>query len=418
MTTAPKSIPTAVWFAFTTVLLDAVGIGIIFPIMPDLLEDLGVTNLADAALWGGILSAAYALTLFLCAPVIGALSDRFGRRPVLLLAMTAMAIDYLIQGFATTVAVLFVGRVIGGAVGATYSTAMAFVADISSREDRGKNFGLLGAAFGVGFILGPVIGGLTAEYGVRVPFFIAAGLSALNVLFGLFVLPESLPREKRRPFTLAAANPFTALLKAFRFPALSGLVTVWLLFELAGVIYPALWAFWSKFTFGWDARMVGLSLAAYGCIMIISQGWLIRIVIPWIGELRTIWLGAIMNIIVLIGFGFADQGWMVFVLILTVGVADLFGPALQGHIANQVPDDAQGELQGVLASLSSLAALIAPVPFSMIFQTFTKEDAMITLPGAPFLAAAVLLSVALIPLARSLSPEGKSPHKEALTPRH
>lgn len=411
MSSTEKQIPKGVWFAFTTVLLDAVGIGIIFPIMPDLLADLGVTDLGQASVWGGILTATHALMLFLAAPTIGALSDRYGRRPVLLLAMAAMAGDYLIQGFATSIAVLFIGRFIGGIVGSTYSTALAYVADVSTPETRSQNFGLLGAAFGVGFVLGPVLGGLALEWGVRAPFFIAAGLSFLNVLFGLLVLPESLPPEKRRAFSLRSANPLTSLFRAFRLPGLGALVFAWLLFELSGVVYPAMWAFWSKYTFGWDGRMIGISLASYGVMLIIAQGWLIRIVIPRLGEVRTIWLSASVNIVALIGFGLVSEGWMVFVLIALVGGGDLFGPALQGILANRVGDDRQGELQGVLASLSSVAAFIAPYPFSLVFNAFTREDAMITLPGAPFLLAGFLLVMALVVIAGSLSQPGKSPHR-------
>lgn len=390
------------WFAFATVLLDAIGVGIIFPIMPDLLVELGQFSIAEAAFYGGFLATAYAVMQFFCSPIIGNLSDSYGRRPVLLISLAAMAVDYLILGFASTIWVLFLGRILAGIAGATYSTATAYLADVSSREDRAKNFGLVGAAFGVGFVVGPVLGGVFGEVDVRAPFFLAAGLSALNFVFGAFVLPESLPVEKRRPFTMSRANPLGVLLRATTRPILRSGLTGNFIYGVAGFVYPAVWSYFGKERFGWSASTIGLSLAAYGLCVALVKGWLIRHIISLLGEKKTIIFGVWITALAMIGTGLAPTSWFVFLLLPISALGDVVDPALIGVLSGRVPDDEQGELQGVLASSAALESIIAPVIMTGTFTLFADRFSPPYLPGAPFLLAALLVLVAGFPLSRFL----------------
>ena len=384
-------------FVFVTVLIDAMGIGIILPVMPDLIRELTDLTLGGAALWGGYLSFIYALMQFAAGPTLGNLSDRFGRRPVLLLSLFALAVDYLIMGFAPTLWLLFVGRALAGIAGATYATANAFIADISPPHQRAQNFGLLGAGFGVGLVAGPLIGGLAGELGTRAPFFAAAALAFANLAYGALVLPESLAPESRRRFDWRRANPLGAARQIAAMPAVAWLFLAMFLFDLAHHVYPAIWSFYAKEAFAWSNAEVGLSLAFVGVCFAVTQGWLIRFILPRLGEAGTAFWGLVVSIAGLVCFGVITQGWMVYVLIFLTALGAVVTPAMTGLMSSRVPGNAQGELQGALASVLGVALIISPVMMTQTFGYFTGATAPIYLPGAPFLGAAALMALALVP---------------------
>jgi len=382
-------------FAVTTILLDAIGVGLIFPIMPALMLDLGIKNISDAALFGGVLTTVYAAMQFVFMPIFGNLSDRFGRRPVLLLAIATLVVDYIVMGVAANYAVLLIGRVIAGIAGATVSTATAYIADVSRPEDRGKNFGMVGAAFGLGFVLGPALGGMVGEYGVRLPFFLAAGFAGLNFLFGLFFLPESLDPQNRRQFSWERANPFKALKRAILAKELRSLLIIAFCIVLADYVYVSVWSFYGKEKFDWSLSLIGYSLTAYGAGVVLVQGVLIRWMIPKVGEARTIVFGLGVTFLAVVMVAVATETWMVFALMPLVVLGKVAGPALSGVLSKQVPDTDQGDLQGVMGSVASMAAILAPPMFGWLFKVYTT-DGMPYFPGAPFLLAAVIMVVALV----------------------
>ena len=384
-------------FVFVTVLIDAMGIGIILPVMPDLIRELTDLPLGAAALWGGYLSFVYALMQFAFGPTLGNLSDRFGRRPVLLISLFTLAVDYLVMGFAPTLWLLFAGRALAGIAGATYSTANAFMADISPPDRRAQNFGLIGAGFGVGFIAGPVIGGLAAELGTRAPFFFAAALAMVNFAYGALVLPETLAPENRRRFDWRRANPLGAARQIASMPMLAWFFVAMFLFDLAHHSYPAVWSFYTKEAFAWTNAEIGLSLAIVGVSFAVAQGWLIRVVIPRMGEVPTAFWGFVLSIAGLVAFGLATEGWMVYVIIPFTGLGALITPAMTALMSRRVPADAQGELQGALAGVLGVTLIVSPVLMTQIFGHFTSAAAPVYLPGAPFLGAAVLMALALVP---------------------
>ena len=384
-------------FVFVTVLIDAMGIGIILPVMPDLIRELTDLTLGGAALWGGYLSFIYALMQFAAGPTLGNLSDRFGRRPVLLLSLFALAVDYLIMGFAPALWLLFVGRALAGIAGATYATANAFIADISPPHQRAQNFGLLGAGFGVGLVAGPLIGGLVGELGTRAPFFAAAALAFANLAYGALVLPESLAPESRRRFDWRRANPLGAARQIAGMPAVAWLFLAMFLFDLAHHVYPAIWSFYAKEAFAWSNAEVGLSLAFVGVCFAVTQGWLIRFILPRLGEAGTAFWGLVVSIAGLVCFGVITQGWMVYVLIFLTALGAVVTPAMTGLMSSRVPGNAQGELQGALASVLGVALIISPVMMTQTFGYFTGATAPIYLPDAPFLGAAALMALALVP---------------------
>ena len=387
----------AALFVFVTVLIDAMGIGIIIPVMPDLIRDLSDLPLSKAALWGGYLSFVYAFMQFLFGPTVGNLSDRFGRRPVLLVSLAVLTIDYLIMGFAPTLAILFIGRVLAGIAGATHSTAHAYIADISPPEKRAQNFGLISAAFGIGFILGPIVGGLAGELGPRQPFFAAAAVAFVNLVYGYFLVPESLVQEKRRPFSVTRANPLGVARQIRKFPTVAWLFAAVFLYNVAHFVYPAVWSFYTKEALGWTSAEVGLSLAAVGVGFAVVQGWLIRLVLPRLGEAKTAVLGFLVSIAGLVGLAFANVTWLVYSLMPFVALGAMVTPAMTGLMSNRIPDDAQGELQGALTSVAGVTIIISPVLMTQLFGYFAGDQAPFYFPGAPFLAAAVLMSLALIP---------------------
>ena len=384
-------------FVVVTVLIDAMGIGIIMPVMPDLIRELTDLPLGAAALWGGYLSFVYALMQFAFGPTLGNLSDRFGRRPVLLLSLFALAVDYLIMGFAPTLWLLFAGRALAGVAGATYSTANAYMADVSPPDRRAQNFGLIGAGFGVGFVAGPLIGGLAGELGTRAPFFVAAALATINFAYGALVLPETLAPENRRRFDWRRANPFGAARQIAGMPMVAWFFVAMFLFNLAHFAYPAVWSFYTKEAFAWSNAQIGLSLAIVGISFAVAQGWLIRLILPRLGEVGTAFWGFIVSIAGLVLFGLATEGWMVYAIIPFTGLGALITPAMTALMSRRVPADAQGELQGALSGVLGVTLIISPVLMTQIFGYFTSAQAPVYLPGAPFLGAAVLMALALVP---------------------
>ncbi len=387
----------AILFILITLMVDAIGIGIVFPIMPDLMDRVGASDTGQGAFWGGLLMAAYATALFLFGPIVGSISDAVGRRPVLIAALVMLSLDYVIMALADSFWLLLLGRTLAGLAGATYITATAYIADISSPQEKAANFGLIGAAFGIGFVFGPALGGIAAEISITAPFWIAAVLSAGNALFGYFVLPESLSPDKRRAFGKRDLNPLKSIFDAFQLPGLAVPLLCIFVFELANMVYPTLWAFWTREVFDWPTLYIGLSLAAYGVLLALVQGGLMPVLIRWIGDFRTLMLGMIAALIGLIGFGFTTMIAALVFFLLVAALSDLVPALLTAMASNQTDDDRQGVVQGVIASLSSVAAILSPIIMTGLFQASVDGEG-IYLPGAPFLFAAclVLLMMPLI----------------------
>lgn len=399
MATERKS---GVFFILITILIDCVGFGIIIPIMPDLIKELTGGDLSEASRYGGLLLVAYSIMQFISSPILGSLSDKFGRRPILLISLFGLGVDYIFLAFAPTITWLFVGRIFAGICGASITTASAYIADVSEPEKRAQNFGLIGAAFGLGFIVGPVIGGLFAQYGIHVPFMIAAGLSLINWLYGYFILPESLKPENRRHFDWKRANPVGALKQIKRYPALLGLLGSLLILYLAAQATQSIWSYYTIEKFNWDATWVGYSLGFVGITVAIVQGGLIRIIIPKIGNKKSIQLGLILYVIGFAAFSFASEGWMMFAFMVPYALAGITGPAIQGIISKQIPANEQGEIQGIMTGLMSLASIFGPLLMTNLFFYFTAKDAPVHFAGAPFMMAALLTCIAIIICNRSL----------------
>ncbi len=378
-------------FILLTVMIDSMGIGLILPVMPDLIEEIGGLTLAEAAIWGGILTTSFAVMQFLFSPTVGNLSDRFGRRPIMLVALAVMAVDYLVMAIAGTLWLLLAGRIVGGIAAATHSTANAFMADISKPEEKAARFGLVGAAFGVGFVLGPLLGGLLSELGTRAPFFAAAALAAANLAFGYFVMPETVTDRIRRPLDWRRANPFGAFLSVGRLPGVGRLLTMFLLYQVAFMVYPAIWAFFTTARFGWEPGMIGLSLAAFGIAMAAVQGGLIRVILRLLGERRTVVYGLVFNFFAFLSLALVTSGTLALLLIPLTALGAVVTPALQGIMSRTVPDNAQGELQGVITSTASLAMVLSPLLMTQVFARFTAVDAPVYMPGAPFLVSMFLM---------------------------
>ncbi|MBT3700744.1 MAG: TCR/Tet family MFS transporter [Alphaproteobacteria bacterium] len=377
-------------------MLDSMGIGLIMPVMPDLLIDLGGTDLSTAATWGGALAATFSVMQFLCGPTVGSVSDRFGRRPVLLISLMVMSTNYMVMGFAQSVWVMAAARIGAGIASATQSTANAYMADISKPDQKAQNFGLMGAAFGVGFIMGPVAGGFLGELGPRAPFFAAAILGAVNALFGFVVLSETVTDAIRRPFQWRRANPFGAFRYVGRLPGVTRLLIVFFFYNIAFFVYPSVWAYYTQESFGWDATMVGVSLGVFGFSMVVVQGGLIRIIVPRFGEHKTVILGYSITILAFTIYALAWEGWQVFALGPLTALGIIGGPALQGIMSRVANKDQQGELQGVLTSVGAVGAIFSPLIMTNVFGFFTGEDAPIYFPGAPFVFAMALVFIALV----------------------
>lgn len=391
----------AITVVLVTALLDSIGFGIIMPVLPALLMEVTGEGMSAAARYGGWLMFAYAAIQFCLAPVVGNLSDRFGRRPVLLCSLFVLGVDYLIMWWAPTFAWLLLGRVIAGAAASTYSTCNAFIADVSPPEVRAQNFGLMGAAFGLGFIIGPVIGGLLGEFGPRAPFLAAAALSFANLVYGALVLPESLDRSQRRPLDWRRANPTGTLTSLRRYPLVFGMIGAYFLFLLGHHVLPSTWSFFTMEKFDWSPREVGYSLGFVGVLMVLTQAVLLRLLLPKLGARRAGIAGFLCTILAFVGYAVASDGWMIYLFLMVGALQGFASPAMHGIMSVNVPANEQGELQGGLASVSSLTAILAPPLMTQIFATFTGSQAPVYFPGAPYLAAALLSLLALAAFLRA-----------------
>jgi DHA1 family tetracycline resistance protein-like MFS transporter len=400
MATTPASPPprkAAMAFIFVTIFLDVLGIGIIIPILPELVKSFVGGSTSDASRWYGALAATYACMQFLCAPILGALSDRFGRRPVLLGSLFGLGIDYLIQGFAPSIWWLFIGRLLAGVMGASLTTANAYIADISTPENRARNYGLMGVAFGLGFIIGPASGGLLGSIDLRLPFFVSAGLALVNWCYGLFVLPESLDLAHRDAFSWRKANPVGSVAVLRRYPLVAGLGLGFAFITLAQRGLETTWVLYTGHRYGWDERTNGLTLALVGVMAVIVQGGLVRPVVKRFGERRTLVGGLSVAIGSHIAYGLAPHGWMVPLIIVVGSLSGLAGPAIQGLIAGEAPPADQGKIQGALTSIMSFTSILAPLLFvAGTFSYFTSPAAPIQLPGAPFFLGSALAATSML----------------------
>lgn len=392
-------------FILISVVLDSMGIGLIMPVMPDLIQEVEGAGLGTAAVWGGILATIFAAMQFLFGPTIGSVSDRFGRRPVLIISLVVMALDYVLMALAHTIWLLIIARIIGGITAATQSTSAAYMADISKPEEKAANFGLIGAAFGVGFILGPLMGGLLAEYGTRAPFWAAAFLATANAVFGYYVLPETVTDSIRRPFSWQRANPLGAFRNIGSLPGLKRLMLITFVYTIAFFVYPGVWAYYGAERFGWGPGMIGVSLAVFGIGIAVVQGLLIRPIIRRIGERKAVILGLSIDVAAFIALGFVTQGWIALAMTPLTALGSIAGPALQGIMSRTAADNQQGELQGTVSSINAVATIIAPLMVTQTFWYFTHESAPVYLPGAPFLLSAVLTLGCIVVFAQTPRPK-------------
>jgi len=383
-------------FILLTVMINAMGVGLIIPVMPDLIREVTGGDLANAALWGGVLATVFAVMQFLFGPVVGNLSDRFGRRPVLLVSLFAMAADYVIMAVAGTMWLLLLGRVIGGITAATQATATAYMADISEPGKKTQNFGLVGAAFGLGFVIGPLMGGLLGEWGTRAPFWAAAALAGANAALGYVVLGETVTDAIRRPFEWRRANPLGAFRSLRQLPGLGRLFTVFFLYQVAFFVYPAIWAYFGQARFGWNAGMIGLSLCLFGVMMAVVQGGLIRLILARLGPRGTVIYGLVFDIFAFGALAFVTSGTVALILTPLAALGAVITPALQGLMSEVVGDRRQGELQGALTSVGAVAMIVAPMLMTSVFAQFTRGGAPVDFPGAPFLVSLGLIVIALI----------------------
>jgi DHA1 family tetracycline resistance protein-like MFS transporter len=398
----------ALIFIFITLLIDVTGLGIIIPVIPGLIKELTGGSTSDAATYGGWLISSYAVMQFFFAPILGGLSDRFGRRPILLASLFGFGLDYLFVAFAPTIGWLFVGRIIAGILGASFTTAGAYIADISTPENRGQNFGIIGAAFGLGFIVGPVIGGLLGGLGTRIPFMVAAGLALLNWLYGYFILPESLKPENRRRFEWTRANPVGTLIKLFDYPVIAGLFIALALVYISAHAVQSNWSYYTIEKFQWTEALIGISLGVVGVVSAIVQGGLIRIIIPKLGNERSVYFGLGLYAVGLVLYAFASQGWMMYAITVVYCFGGIAGPALQGIMSGVVPPNAQGELQGGFTSMMSITSIFGPLVMNGLFAYFTTSEAPFYFPGAAMLLGAVLTLTASL-LARRTLKANKQP---------
>jgi DHA1 family tetracycline resistance protein-like MFS transporter len=397
----PNNSKLPIFVIFTTVVLDSMGIGIIIPVMPALFAEVtGSEKISDIAIWGGLLASTFALMQFIFGPILGALSDRYGRKPILLLALFVMAAYYLLMGFAQTLWLLFLGRLIGGITAATHATANAYMADISSPEEKAARFGMLGAGFGLGFVLGPLIGGLLGEWGPRAPFFAAAMLAAANGVLCYFVLKESLKTKNRREFMWYRANPIGAILDLRKFEGIYSLLLVFLLFTIGTSIYAAIWPFFTVERFSWSPGMIGISLTIYGVCFAIVQGVLVRPAIKIWGEKKTIIIGFCFEFSAMVTFAFLTDGKILIILIPLASLGVLAQPAIQAILSKSVGDDRQGAIQGVASSLNAIAMVITPITMTWILAVFSDKTAKYYFPGMPFLLSALMVLLCLFIISR------------------
>jgi MFS transporter, DHA1 family, tetracycline resistance protein len=374
-------------FIFITVLIDVIGIGIIIPVLPGLISGLKHCTNSEAAIYGGWLLFAYAIMSFLFAPVMGNLSDRYGRRPVLLLSLLGLALDYVLMAVAPTLGWLFLGRIIAGIMGSSYTVASAYIADVSTPEDRSKNYGMIGAAFGMGFIIGPPVGGLLEQFGSRAPFYAAAILTGLNFIYGYFVVPESLSKENRRSFDIRRANPLGAFKSLRRNPGVLGLAFAMFLVYMAGQSMPSVWNYVTIEKFQWSPKAVGLSLLVVGVLVAIVQGVLIRIINPRLGNKRSIYYGMLLWSAALFLFSIANSSTMMLLVCVPYCLGGIAGPAVQAVMSTKVAPSEQGELQGSMTAIMSVTLFLSPLLMTYLFSSFSAPTAPFYFPGAPFLVA-------------------------------
>lgn len=396
----------ALGFIFVTLVLDILGIGIIIPILPKLVEQLGGGGIEKATHIYGWLAALYSLMQFLCAPLLGSLSDRYGRRPVILGSLFGSGLDYFLLAFAPNLSWFFIGRIIAGITGANFAAATAYIADISPPEKRAGNFGLIGAAFGLGFIVGPLLGGVLGDYGLRVPFFIAGGLTLVNWCYGLFVLPESLAPENRRNFSWSVSNPIGSLYALKKHPVALGLAGSFFLFNLSHQVYPSIWVLYTSYRYEWTAKQTGLSLAIVGVMAAIVQGGLTRVIVKQLGEVKTVLMGMTVMALAYVCYGLAPTGHITYIIIILASLAGVTAPTVQGIISRNVGADEQGGVQGALTSLASITGVIGPPIMTGLFGYFIRADAPFKLPGVSFFFSAALIIVALYLAVLSFSKYG------------
>ena len=388
-------------FIFVTLLLDILGLGLIIPVLPKLIESFTNNNVESASTVYGIMIAVYALMQFVFAPILGSLSDQYGRRPVILISLLGAGLDYLLLAFAPTLSWLFVGRVIAGVTAANITAATAYIVDVSAPEDRAKNFGMLGVAFGLGFIIGPAIGGLLGDIALRLPFLVVAGVTLLNWLYGYFVLPESLKPENRRPFSWQRANPVGSLSGLGRYPIALALSSTIVLASLAQNALQSTWVLYTSYRYGWSPLYVGLSLAVVGLSAAIVQGGLIGKIVAFFGERKSLLIGLAISVVSFVLYGLAPMGWMLYIIPFLGAFGSISGPSAQSIITQNVADNEQGAIQGALTSLNSLTGVIGPLIATNVFRYFISDSAPVQLPGAAFFIGALFLLVALWLAART-----------------
>lgn len=386
--------PAAVRFIFVTILLDAAGLGVLIPVLPDVLRRFS-TDPTFVSEWFGWFIGAYAFMQFAASPVLGTLSDRYGRRPVLLGSLLGAAIDYLFMAFAPTLPLLFLGRAISGLTGASMTVASSYMADVSDDANRSANFGMIGAGWGLGFIIGPMLGGLLGSWGPTAPFLAAAALNMVNFVYGLLVLPESLPPQRRRRASAREMNPLAAILRVLSPSSFVAFIWVYFLVFLAGQIHPVNWTLYTQTKFGWTAWQVGLSLSFVGVMIAVAQGGLTRVIVPRLGEARALTFGLCVYAASFALFALAPRGWMMYAIVVFFSLGGVTMPSLQSILAKHVPADRQGELQGSLVSLGALGSILAPLLYTRLFLHFTRPEAPVYFPGAAYLGASAVSALAL-----------------------
>jgi DHA1 family tetracycline resistance protein-like MFS transporter len=389
-----KAKKTALLFIFITILVDVIGIGIILPIIPELIMELTGEGNHMAIIYGMWLTTAFAGMQFLFSPVLGEISDKYGRRPILLLALLGLSIDYLIHAWAPTITWLFLGRFLAGITGASFTVASAYIADISTKEEKAKNFGLIGAAFGIGFIIGPGIGGFFGEIDIRLPFYIAAGLTFANFLFGWFFVPESLIPENRRKINIMKMIPGVSLVALRNYKGLLLLISAFFLANLAGQALPSTWSYYGIERYDWNPRQIGISLMVVGLLVAIVQGFLVGVLVKKFGKRKVITFGFLLWTVGMFLFSFATEPWMLYAFLIPYALGGIAGPTVQGVISNQVPDNEQGILQGSITGLVSITAILGQLIFSPVFYYFVRPEGDVYFPGAPYVLAALFLLAA------------------------
>jgi MFS transporter, DHA1 family, tetracycline resistance protein len=397
----------ALAFIFVTVVLDVLALGIIIPVLPRLVEDFLQGNTARAAEVYGLFGTTWAFMQFVCSPLLGAVSDRFGRRPVVLASNFGLGFDYILTALAPNLSWLFIARVISGITGASFTTAFAYVADVTPPEKRAGSFGAIGAAWGLGFVLGPAVGGILGGINPRLPFWVAAALTLLNALYGLFILPESLPPDRRQPFSWKRANPLGSLRLLRSHHELLGLASVNFLYYLAHQVLPSVFVLYAGYRYGWTATTVGLTLAVVGIGNIVVQGGLVRVIVPRIGERRSMLAGLLFGTAGFLIYGLAKAGWLIFAGVPVFAFIGLFGPASQGIMSRRVSPSEQGQLQGANSSVMGITGMIGPGLFTLTFAAFIGRYSDVHLPGAPFLLAALLMLAAVVLAARATRPSAE-----------